>query len=235
MKKLKFKKKIILMICFFIVTITFYIFTKYNIFSLDLKTILLEEYLVHKNYVDRHPVLFAFIYFIFSIFWIFFLGIISPVLILAILAFGYYGYILSVISFTIGGTFSYLFARKFNHLIKKKIKNIEVRQNSFLLFIVFRFIPGVPFMIKNFSGIFFDLNLKKFILATLIAETPQLFLFTYIMMTFIESSEFLMEDFNPSALLQKLLVPLLLLFLLVIFLLILKKKFAKLFFNNLNS
>ena len=220
------------MSCLLIVTISFYVFTKYNIFSFDLKTILLEEYLVHKNYVDHHPVLFAFIYFIFSILWIFFLGFISPMLILSILAFGYYGYILSVISFTIGGTFSYLFARKFNHLIKKKIKNIEVRQNSLLSFIVFRFIPGIPFMIKNFSGIFFDLNLKKFILATLIAETPQLFLFTYIMMTFIESSEFLMEDFDSSKLLQELFLPLSLLFLLVVFVFILKKKIERVFFKN---
>ena len=225
-------KKIIILICLLLTLLLIFICSKYNILNLDLKTILLEKYLVHKNYIDNHPILFASIYFIFAIFWIFLFGIITPMLILAILMFGYYGYMLSLISFTIGGSFSYLFARKYNQIIKKRIKNIEVRENSFFLFIIFRFIPGVPFMIKNFSGIFFDLNLKKFIFATLIAETPQLFLFTYILMTFIKSSEFLMEDFNSSELLQELFLPLSLLFLLVVFVFILKKKFESVFFKN---
>ena len=84
-------------------------------------------------------------------------------------------------------------------------------------------------MIKNFSGIFFDLNIKKFVLATLIAETPQLLLFSFIITSFLESSELLIEGFNLSVLLEKLLVPLSLLFLFVIFLFVLKKKFEKFF------
>jgi len=224
------KAKIIIL-TIFLVTFTLFIFLydRYDFLSIDYKTVLFEKYLDNKNHVENHPLLFASIYFVFAVFWIFFLGIVSPILILAILMFGYYGYFLSVISFTVGGTFSYLFARKFNHLIKSVLKKIEIKENSFFLFIVFRFIPGVPFMIKNFSGIFFDLNLKKFVLATLIAETPQLLLFTFIITSFLESSELLIEGFNLSVLLEKLLVPLSLLFLFVIFLFVLKKKFEKFF------
>ena len=224
------KAKIIIL-TIFLVTFTLFIFLydRYDFLSIDYKTVLFEKYLDNKNHVENHPLLFASIYFVFAVFWIFFLGIVSPILILAILMFGYYGYFLSVISFTVGGTFSYLFARKFNHLIKSVLKKIEIKENSFFLFIVFRFIPGVPFMIKNFSGIFFDLNIKKFVLATLIAETPQLLLFTFIITSFLESSELLIEGFNLSVLLEKLLVPLSLLFLFVIFLFVLKKKFEKFF------
>lgn len=222
-------QKILILIFLSIILLFFFLHDRYDFLSVDYKTVLLEKYLDNKNHVENHPLLFASIYFVFAVFWIFFLGIVSPILILAILMFGYYGYFLSVISFTVGGTFSYLFARKFNHLIKRGLKKIEVKENSFFLFIVFRFIPGVPFMIKNFSGIFFDLNLKKFVLATLIAETPQLLLFTFIITSIVESSELLIEEFNSSVLLEKLLVPLSLLFLFVIFLFFLKKKFEKFF------
>lgn len=214
-----------------ILTVFLFLYSRYDILDIDYKTILLEKYRINKNYIESHQLLFAFIYFVFSIFWIFFLGIVSPILILGILMFGYYGYVLSLISFTIGGTFSYLFARKFKYLVKRVIRKIEVKENSFFLFIVFRFIPGVPFMIKNFSGIFFNLNLKKFIIATLIAETPQLLLFTFIIMSLLESSKFLIDEFDSSVLLEVLFFPLLLLFLFVIFLFFLKKRFGRKIFK----
>ncbi len=219
-------QKNILLIFIVIITVFLFLYSRYDILDIDYKTILLEKYLINKNYIDNHQLLFAFIYFVFSIFWIFFLGIVSPILILGIMMFGYYGYVLSLISFTIGGTFSFLVARKFKYLVKSVVRKIDVKENSFFLFIVFRFTPGVPFMIKNFSGIFFNLNLKKFILATLIAETPQLLLFTFIIMSLLESSKFLIDEFDSSVLLEILFFPLLLLFLFVIFLFFLKKRFG---------
>ena len=47
------------------------------------------------------------------------------------------------------------------------------------MFIIYRMIPGIPYLIKNLSVIFFKLNFKKFLLAVIIADTPQIIIFIF--------------------------------------------------------
>ncbi len=146
--------------------------------------------------------------------------------------FGYVGAFLSIFSFTIGSTFSFLFAKNFSHFIKNSIVNLKITNNSFFLFVIFRFIPGIPLIIKNFSGIFFNVSNIQFIKATVIAEVPQIILVTFIIQRLIESSELLIYNFDISVLSEKLFIPIFLMLIFVIFIFILKVKFHKFFIKN---
>ena len=143
--------------------------------------------------------------------------------------FGYFGALFSIFSFTVGSALSYMFARNFSQMMKPSAFNFKIMNNSFFYFIIFRFTPGIPLIIKNFSATFFNLKNTEFIKATFIAEAPQIIIFTFIIQRLIESSELLIEDFDISILYDKLTVPVLLMLILVIFVLILKIKFEKFF------
>lgn len=201
------------------------------LFSLNFN-LLYEYYLDLKTYVNENLIILMTGYLIFSIVWITFIGLGSPVILLATFMFGYVGAFLSIFSFTIGSTFSYLFAKNFNHFIKNSIVNLKITNNSFFLFVIFRFIPGIPLIIKNFSGIFFNVSNIQFIKATVIAEVPQIILVTFIIQRLIESSELLIYNFDISVLSEKLIIPIFLMLIFVIFIFILKVKFHKFFIKN---
>ncbi|MAI76111.1 MAG: hypothetical protein CBC25_02785 [Pelagibacteraceae bacterium TMED65] len=186
-------------------------------------------YLNLKVEIDRNKIFFIFFYFVLSVFWIFLFGFVSPLLVISTLMFGYLGCLISVISFTLGSTFSFLAAKSFKKSIKKILKKNEINENSLFLFIIFRLIPGVPFIIKNFSGVFFKINVYKFFLATLIAETPQIFLFTFILKKLINTSILLSDDFNLMLLSQELFIPIITLLLFAITIFGIKKYFQKYF------
>ena len=207
------------------------IFNQEFIASLSFNTAV-KKYLEIQTYVDQNIYLLAFLYFIISIFWISFLGIASPMLVLSTLMFGYFGSMISILSFTVGSVISFNFAKNFKHLIKNYLKNIHVKENPFFLYVIFRFIPGFPLIIRNFSGVFFNLSNKQFVCATLISESPQIILFTFILQRLLESSEILLTDFNISTLSERLILPILLMlgFLTIIF--ILKVKFGKYFLEK---
>ena len=100
------------------------------LFSLNFN-LLYEYYLDLKTYVNENLIILMTGYLIFSIVWITFIGLGSPVILLATFMFGYVGAFLSIFSFTIGSTFSYLFAKNFNHFYKNSIVNLKITNNSF--------------------------------------------------------------------------------------------------------
>lgn len=188
-----------------------------------------DHYLKLKLEIDKNKIFYIAVYFVTSICWIFFFGFVTPLLIVSTLMFGYLGCLISMFSFTLGSTLSFLVAKSFKNQIIKVLKKNELTENSFFLFIIFRLIPGVPFIIKNLSGVFFKINVNKFFLATLISETPQIFLFTFILKKLITASILLSEDFNLFMLSQQLFLPVITLLLFAIAIFFLKKYFRNYF------
>ena len=186
---------------------------------------ILNLYLSFADTVNIHFYKFTIAFVFISIFWISFIGIVTPVLLISALAFGYYGIIISLFSLVLGSLISFFIAIKTKGIIKKlQQKKPIVSKDPFILYIIFRLIPGVPFLIKNLSVIFFKLNLKKFFLAVIISDTPQVVIFTFFLKRLIDSSnEFLItQDFN--LIFNQMYLPILVLILFMFFIFFLKKK-----------
>ena len=186
---------------------------------------ILNLYLSFADTVNIHFYKFTIAFVFISIFWISFIGIVTPVLLISALAFGYYGIIISLFSLVLGSLISFFIAIKTKGIIKKlQQKKPIVSKDPFILYIIFRLIPGVPFLIKNLSVIFFKLNLKSFILAVIISDTPQIVIFTFFFKKLIDSSnEFLINrDFNR--IFEQMYLPLLVIILFMFFIFFLKRK-----------
>ena len=87
-------------------------------------------------------------------------------------------------------------------------------------------------MVKNLSGIFFNLNNTKFIIATIIADSPQIILFVYIFEKVIKSSEFLKDGFDIYLLSKELLIPMLIIIFFLILIFVMTIKYKKYFYKN---
>ena len=193
---------------------------------------LLIYYQNYKLYIDDNRFLFVIIYLFFSILWICLLGIMTPMLILSTLMFEYLAFFLSIISFSTGSTISYLIAKRFKKFIGNSFEKITVKNNSFFLYIIFRFIPGVPYIIKNVTGIFFKLQNREFFIATIIADTPQIFLIVFLIKRFVDSSEVFANNFDISIIFEQLFLPISLIFLFLVLVFVIKFKFKKIFYKN---
>ncbi len=187
---------------------------------------ILNLYLSFSDTVNLHFYKFSIAFILISILWISLIGIVTPVLFISVLAFGYYGIIVSLLSLVLGSIINFFMATKTKSAIKKiQHKKPFFSEDPFLIFIIFRLIPGIPYLIKNLSVIFFKLNLKKFFLAVIISDTPQVVIFTFFLKRLIDSSnEFLItQDFNLIFNQMYLPILVLILFMLVIFFLKRKK------------
>ena len=193
---------------------------------------LLNYYQNYKMYVNENKFLFVIIYLFFSILWICLLGIMIPMLVLSTLMFEYLAFILSIISFSTGSTISYLFAKKFKNPIGKNLHQSIITNNSFFLYIIFRFIPGLPYILKNISGIFFKLQKREFFIATIIADTPQIFLIVFLIKRSLDASENFSNDFDLALVSEQLFLPIFLIFLFLILVFVLKKKFNQIFYKK---
>ena len=193
---------------------------------------LLIYYQNYKLYIDNNRLLFVIIYLFFSILWICLFGIMTPMLILSTLMFEYLAIFLSIISFSTGSTISYLIAKKFKKFIGNSFEIITVKNNSFFLYIIFRFIPGVPYIIKNVTGIFFKLQNREFFIATIIADIPQIFLIVFLIKRLVDSSEIFANNFDISIIFEQLFLPIFLIFLFLVLVFVIKFKFKKIFYKN---
>ena len=186
---------------------------------------ILNLYLSFSDTVNLHFYKFSIAFILISILWISLIGIVTPVLFISVLAFGYYGIIISVLSLVLGSIINFFMATKTKSAIKKiQHKKPFFSEDPFLIFIIFRLIPGIPYLIKNLSVIFFKLNLKKFFLAVIISDTPQVVIFTFFLKRLIDSSnEFLItQDFN--LIFNQMYLPILILILFMFFIFFLKRK-----------
>ena len=193
---------------------------------------LLIYYQNYKLYIDDNRFLFVIIYLFFSILWICLSGIMTPMLLLSTLMFEYLAFFLSTILFSIGSTISYLFAKKFKNFIDKNFRKVTIKNNSVFLFIIFRFIPGIPYILKNISGVFFKLQNKEFFIAAIIADTPQIFLIVFLIKRALDASENFINDFDITLIGEQLFLPVFLIFLFLILFFVFKKKFNVNFYKK---
>ena len=150
---------------------------------------ILNFYLSFTDLVNAHFYEFSIIFTLISILWISLVGIVTPVLIISALAFGYFGILVSTLSLVLGSIINFFIASKTKNILQKlKIRKPIFSDNPLIIYIIFRLIPGIPYLLKNFSVIFFKLNLRSFFFAILISDTPQILIFTFFFKRLADSS-----------------------------------------------
>ena len=199
---------------FFLGTLLFFIFN-----YLDFKNLTDYHYIKENsesliNWRENNLFLFIFLFLVFAILWIFLLGFAGPIAILSGFIFGQWiGTIVSVISFSIGSTLLYIFARYhfqdliISHLENKieKYKNL-FKKNEFIYFMIFRFAGGggIPFGIQNILPVIFDMKIKNYFYATFVGLFPSVFIISSLGSGFErliaenESLSYLNIIFNPE-------------------------------------
>ena len=196
---------------------------------------ILNLYLSFADVVSAHLLKFSVIFiFVFTI-WISFIGIVTPVLLISTLAFGYYGMIVSLLSVIFGSIISFFIVTKTKYMLKKlRNKKPFFTNDPFIIYIILRLIPGIPFLVKNFSIIFFKLNLKSFFFAVLISDTPQILIFTFFFKRLIDSSSNFLVNQEYNHVFELMYMPLLILIIFIIFIFFLKKRIGNQIFNKDN-
>ncbi len=171
---------------FFLGALIFFIFSYLDFKNLNDYHYIKEGSESLLNWRDENLFLFIFFFLVFSTLWIFFLGFAGPIAILSGFIFGQWiGTIVSVISFSIGSTLLYVFARHYlrdliiNRLENKieKYKNL-FKKNEFIYFMIFRFAggAGIPFGIQNILPVIFDMKIKNYFYATFLGLFPSIFI-----------------------------------------------------------
>ena len=136
-----------------------------------------------ENFKNSNIFLSSIIFLIGTIVWVLLLGFGSPVFLVGGFIFGkWLGTLLVVFGLSIGGTFLYIFANYFlKDLVEEKFSSRfsnlteKFRKNEFVIFLIYRFIGGIPFFISNILPTIFNVRVKIFFLGTIIGMTPQLF------------------------------------------------------------
>ncbi len=202
------------------------------LFNLSLENIHYEHEKL-KTFLDNNKLISIGLYLFLSTIWICVVGIVSPLLFISTLFFGYFGILLSVFSFILGSILAFSIANLFKDYLKKILvksnKITNFKEKSMFLFTIFRVIPGMPFAIKNIFAIFFNLTYRQFIFATILAEVPQVILYTYIFKRVIDTTKLYASELKLEVLTEELLMPSIVLLTFFILLFILKNKYSKYF------
>ena len=189
---------------------------------------ILNFYLSYADIIKSNFYKFSIIFVFLSIFWVSLVGIVTPVLIISALMFGYYGIITSLLSLLVSSIINFYMANKTKSKIMMfKNKRPFFTEDPFIIYIIFRLIPGVPYLMKNLSVIFFKLNLKKFFLAVIISDTPQILIFTFFFKRLIDTSNSFLITHDYNRVFEQMYMPILSIIIFVIFIFILKKKRGK--------
>ena len=227
-------KKIFTVIYLLVFSTIFFLIFLYKdlLFNLTLEDIHFQHEKL-KTILNNNKLISIGLYLFSSTIWICFVGIVSPLLLISTLLFGYFGILLSIFSFILGSILTFVIANLFKNYLKKvlikskKIPNFQ--EQSTFLFTIFRLIPGIPFVIKNIFAVFFNLSYRQFIFATILAEVPQIVIYTYIFKKVIDTSKAYASELNLTVLTEELLMPSVLLLTFFILLFILKNKYSKYF------
>lgn len=219
-------KKTKFFIFFFILLIIILVFIKFYTSSSKDFYIYENLYNDYQKFVGTNYLLSVIVYLVLSMLWIALIGIFTPVLLFSIITFEYLGSIYSCLSFVLGSFICYSIGKvlKLNDL-KIFNKKIKIVKDSFYLYVTLRIAPGVPFILKNLLGSFFNLNNKKFILACLISDIPQILLFSFLFYNIIESVDDLLYDNNFDLFLEKMFFPTTLIFIFLLFVYFIKRKY----------
>ena len=194
---------------------------------------ILNLYLSLEHLVDLHFYKFSFSFVLVSVFWVSLVGIVTPVLLISTLIFGYFGICISLFTLVIGSLINFLLAKRAKSLISKfKYKKPLISDNPLIIYIIFRFLPVVPYLIKNFSVVLFRLNIKKFFFAVVISDLPQIIIFTFFFQRLIDSSSNIFIYRNYNQVVEQMYLPILLIIGFFIFLYFLNKKIGLKFLKN---
>ena len=181
-------------------------------------------YLSFADIINTHFYQFSVIFILISILWISLVGIVTPVLLISALAFGYFGILVSLFSLVLGSIINFIMASKTKNIFKKLEKREPIfSDNPIWIYIIFRLMPGIPYLIKNFSVIFFKLNLRNFFIAVLISDTPQILIFTFFFKKLADSSNNFLINQDYNHIFELMYLPLLILIIFIIFIFFLKK------------
>ena len=201
--------------------------------TLEIIDKILNLYLSLEYLVNLHFYKFSFSFVLASIFWVSLVGIVTPVLLISALTFGYFGIFVSLFTLVISSLINFFLATRAKGLIPKfKYKKPLISNNPLIVYIIFRFLPGVPYLIKNFSVVLFKLNLKKFFLAVILSDTPQVIIFTFFFKRLIDSSSNIFINRNYNQVVEQMYLPMLLIIGFFIILYFLNKKVRVKFFEK---
>ena len=193
----------------------------------------LDLYQSYEHIININFYKFFFSFILISIIWVSLIGIVTPVLLFSALSFGYFGIIISLFSLIISSLINFFIATKTKNLISKfKYKKPLVSSNPLLVYIIFRLLPGVPYLVKNYSVVFFKLNLKKFFLSVILSDTPQVLIFTFFFKRLIDSTNNIFINKNYSQVFEQMYLPIMLIICFLTFLYFLKKIIGYRLFEN---
>ena len=124
---------------------------------------ILNLYLSFADTINNHFYQFLIFFYLVSIIWVSLIGIVTPVLFISALTFGYYGIFVSLLVLMVSSIMNFFMASKTRSVIKKfQFNEPFFSKDPFIVFLIFRLIPGIPYLIKNLSVVFFKLSLKFF-------------------------------------------------------------------------
>ena len=182
-------------------------------------------YLSFADIINTHLYQFSIIFILISILWISLVGIVTPVLLISALSFGYFGILVSLFSLVLGSIINFIMASKTKNIFKKLEKREPIfSDNPIWIYIIFRLMPGIPYLIKNFSVIFFKLNLRSFFIAVIISDTPQILIFTFFFKKLADSSNNFLINQDYKFIFEQMYLQILCLILFMCFIFFLKKK-----------
>ena len=124
----------------------------------------------------------------------------------------------------------FFIATKTKNLISKfKYKKPLVSSNPLLVYIIFRLLPGVPYLVKNYSVVFFKLNLKTFFSSYIIRYTSSINIY-FFFKRLIDSTNSIFTNKNYSQVFEQMYLPILLLICFLTFIYFLNKIIGHRFF-----
>ena len=133
---------------------------------------------------ENNFILLISIFFLMTVLWVFLLGFGSPVALIGGFIFGkWIGTIIVTMSLSIGALCLYIFAKFFLYdFLKEKLftkfKNLNLmfQKKQLLVMIIFRFVGFVPFFLANVLPVIFNINIKNYLLGTIIGLMPAIFI-----------------------------------------------------------
>ena len=132
---------------------------------------------------NNNIILSSLLFFLGTIIWVLLLGFGSPVFLVGGFIFGkWLGTLLVLFGLSLGATFLYIFVNFFfKDIVKEKFSNRfnnlteKFKKNEFILFLIYRFVGGIPFFISNILPVLFNIKIKNFFFGSVIGMAPQLF------------------------------------------------------------
>ena len=133
---------------------------------------------------ENNFILLISIFFLFTVLWVVLLGFGSPIALIGGFIFGkWIGTIVVTTALSIGALCLYSFGKYFLYdFLKEKLftkfKNLNLmfQKKQLLVMIIFRFVCIVPFFLANVLPVIFNINIKNYLLGTIIGLMPAIFI-----------------------------------------------------------